>query len=139
MEETKGQRLKKYLSSINMTNVELADKLGLGTGAAVGNWTNNRQEIPADKIIMILILFRELNADWFINNRGQMIANQMDTSNEPQPPYHTECKNPLCKLRIESLEREIELLEANISDLRRKENCGQGELKGGVEKRGKAG
>jgi len=144
---TINQRLKSYFREMELVQERIAEDLG-ATKQQMSNWLSDTK-IPLETLTRIFLMFKNLNARWIFTGEGSMLMEANETpyvttelkrnSNEPQPPYHTECKNPLCKLRIESLEREIELLEANISDLRRKENCGQGELKGGVEKRGKAG
>jgi len=144
---TINQRLKSYFREMELVQERIAEDLG-ATKQQMSNWLSDTK-IPLETLTRIFLMFKNLNARWIFTGEGSMLMEANETpyvttelkrnSNEPQPPYHTECKNPLCKLRIESLEREIQLLEANISDLRRKENCGQGELKGGVEKRGKAG
>ena len=144
---TINQRLKSYFREMELVQERIAEDLG-ATKQQMSNWLSDTK-IPLETLTRIFLMFKNLNARWIFTGEGSMLMEANETpyvttelkrnSNEPQPPYHTECKNPLCKLRIESLEREIELLEANISDLRRKENCGQGELKGGVEKPGRTG
>ena len=148
MESSIGQRLKMFLDFMNLSQTDAAVRLNYPK-QNISSWIKGKTNMTTAFLPVLLGEFQNLNARWLITGEGSMLMEANETpyvttelkrnSNEPQPPYHTECKNPLCKLRIESLEREIELLEANISDLRRKENCGQGELKGGVEKPGRTG
>ena len=140
MENTKGQRLNKFVKSIGITQDELALLLKRKTRAAISNWVRDNQDIPDLAIVEILKLYPKINADWFINNRGPMLANTMDVAYEPQPPYDTK----LTKSEKENYEQRIVTLENTVASLTQllveaqRGGCAQGELEGGVEKPGKA-
>lgn len=146
MENTIGQRLELLMKSIPINQVALADKLGKKNGAAVSNWKRGVQDIPSEVIIAILKLFPNVNADWFINNRGTMFSDVINVTSEPTPPYHTKCTSGECIKEIERLRTQIDdliddkqRLKIQLDEMSRRGGCSPGELKGGVEAPGKTG
>ena len=137
-----------FFESLGMDNKVFADTIE-ATDKEVSNWKGN-VKIPLERLKTILLKYRNLDAFWLITGEGEnkfkfsgnkysSVKNQMISVNDsPTSPFEYDCGHERCQTEKRHLLKDISRLEQHLDDMRRKENCTQGEIEGGVEKHGKA-
>ena len=117
-----NERIAKYLKFKDISNKELANKIGV-TPQAVSLW-KTVGSVGIEPIIKILGYFTELNARWLILGSG--IMEQVETEktsnyllNEPKASYSI---NDLQLKYTNALERENKLLHEQLELLKQKTN-----------------
>jgi transcriptional regulator with XRE-family HTH domain len=82
------KRLKEYMLSKSVNAAEFADRIGVQR-SNISHILNGRNNPGAQFLEKLLIAFPDLNADWLITGRGQMLKNEK-TSPETGIPERNE-------------------------------------------------
>lgn len=100
-------RIKQYIDFKGISIAAFERSIGM-SNASFGKSLKNGGSIGCDKIEKILNVYPDLNLEWLITGKGEML-NDISTSNSKAPPTNTECK--LCQDK----DRLIEALYTTIS------------------------
>lgn len=73
-------RLEIFMETLNLNNNQLSNKAGLSNGL-LGKARKNRSAMNSDSIEQILYAYPNLNADWLITGRGEMLNIESSTDN----------------------------------------------------------
>lgn len=65
-------RLEIYMETFKLNNNQVSNRAGLSNGL-LGKARKNRSAMNSDSIEQILYAFPDLNADWLLTGRGEMI------------------------------------------------------------------
>jgi hypothetical protein len=101
-------RLETYMTYKGLNNNQITVKAGLSVGL-IGKSRETRKGLHSDSIEKILYAFSDLNGDWLLSGRGEMIF-----AIENSPPG-TKSFCPDCKIK----DRTIEERDKRIADLER--------------------
>lgn len=71
METTKNERIKKVLDYKNITQVELANVLGVKK-QLIQNWVANAQPVPDKYILMLIEKYSDVDARWLATGAGSI-------------------------------------------------------------------
>ena len=75
---TVNQRLKQYIDSKGINQIELS-RLCHISAAAVSSWFNSIQKkIPSERLIQIIIEYRDLDPRWLLIGEGEMGLNVVE-------------------------------------------------------------
>ena len=110
MTTTVNQRLEEFLFEKKLKQEDLRKKLYINNRQQISNWITNKEQIPAKHILNTIEAYPELNADWLLNGRGQMLKGYNDydlkeaIANETEEKYFFDRKTGkevVCKKCIE--------------------------------------
>lgn len=73
MEATVKERIKEFLSYLNMGQNRFEERVGFSNG-----YINNVKSLGSDKINKIANAYPELNAEWLLTGKGQMLKGDLD-------------------------------------------------------------
>lgn len=132
MNENINDRIMMLINHLRMNKNSFSIKIGLTNGTIIGNIISGRLNKPSYHVIYkILKSFDNINGDWLITGRGQML-NKKEYKNELAPVIIEESKGfyeskmnhdreiiVMQRLRIESLDKAIKAQEELINELRR--------------------
>ncbi len=108
------KRIKQYLDYKGIAVSAFEKSIGM-SNASFGKSLKTGGTIGADKIKVILTKYKDINPDWLIFGRGEMIKvdleNYLNIVEEPKTNYSpSECKHCLEKdILIKSLQSQIEI------------------------------
>lgn len=128
MNENINERIMQLISHLGMNKNSFSLKIGLTNGTIIGNIVSGRLNKPSFEVIYKIIKsFDDINGDWLLTGRGEMLK-----GTEPAPVrvikevktekcYQCEHKQEIIELqraRIESLQKLVEAKEEIITELR---------------------
>jgi transcriptional regulator with XRE-family HTH domain len=107
-----NQRLKKIIKDKKINAPELYKKLGVDRTTWSG-WINSNKAISVDKLVLILIQLKDIDARWLITGERQVVSSSEEIPEmveEQSAKYKTDC----CR-RCKDLENQIELYKKLLS------------------------
>lgn len=109
------QRLKIYIDYKGLTNKDFEISVGFSNGAFASQLKNNRT-IGVDKLENILLVYPEINGDWLLTGKGEMLR----TEGSAGPPSADQAEIlELLRWKVERLEEENKKLKGEVSSLKR--------------------
>lgn len=120
---TVNQRLKQYIDSKGINQIELS-RLCHISAAAVSSWFNSIQKkIPSERLIQIIIEYRDLDPRWLLIGEGEMTIGESDSNViQESKSVYWDILSQLRALEREfgSLEHEFKIVKAENEKLKGK-------------------
>ena len=86
METTKNDRIKRVIEYKNITQVDLANILGVKK-QLIQNWVSNAQPVPDKYILMLIDKYIDIDARWLATGFGQDPTSGIGDVREKNDPY----------------------------------------------------
>ncbi|WP_394760315.1 hypothetical protein [Flavobacterium sp.] len=117
-------RIKQYIDFKGITNQNFEKKIGYSNGA-FATQLKNKGTIGSDKLENILIEFEDINPEWLLTGKGDMLRELANNVvNKPKEAYNLATKNENCNQKIKELEDRIDFYKEKIQFVERKlEDC----------------
>ena len=132
--QEQGGRLEKLIDALDLTQLAIAELVGLSQGY-ISQQVTGKREIAKRVINFITKNYKNVNIGWLMSGDGEMFIpenNRMLVVEEPRAPYGPDCKEDLFgdlrallehyRYRIEGLEAEVVRLGERVRRLEGKEN-----------------
>lgn len=112
-----GERLHKVIEYYKLNMNSISIQLGLSSNSIITRIVKDPERgMSLELIQKVLFEFREINPDWFVTGRGEMLTAKEDQKPEVNMGLQTLCDEK--DKRIVTLERLVVSLEDNLNDLR---------------------
>lgn len=120
MELEVNKRLKEFIEVKKISQEEIRKSVGLRSRAQVSNWFTFLDKVPDKHLIKILQSYPELNANWILNDTGQMLNDKSEISMKSKGEYGF-CEECIKKdAKIEYIEKAIIDKDEKLSNLSQK-------------------
>lgn len=115
----RGERLEKFLNELNIKNIQLAQRLGLGTPAFISQLLNKKASVTLEMANRISEVYPRLNVNWLLHGKGPMLNDENYDVVEVAEPESSYGGDPFEALRkiIETQARQIQDHEERIRAL----------------------
>ena len=133
MELEVNKRLKEFIEVKKISQEEIRKSVGLRSRAQVSNWFTFLDKVPDKHLIKILQSYPELNANWILNDIGQMLNDKSEITIKPKGEYgfceeciKKEAKLEYMKEAIEDKDEKLNKLSQKVGELIAKlEDCNE--------------
>ena len=102
------QRIKAYLDFKGITIQQYENSVGYSNGA-FGSQLRNKGKIGSDKLEKTLSLYADLNAEWVLLGKGEML-NDHKAANEPDPNYQKTKSKKRARIDTTTIEQKLDTI-----------------------------
>lgn len=106
-----SERLRAFIDYTRLKDSEFARTID-SSKQQISDWTKGKK-IPIAKVTLLLETYKELNGNWFLTGKGNMLKGENGVTLQKK-----ECMNPDCCEEKDELREEIKKQRAEIDDLK---------------------